>query len=100
MRVSNWLIIDRRGIKGTRKTKPALDWDEIAVKLNLEIPDQLFQRPAIEASVKVSELPNNAYQPELIIDSIKEIENQTGAKINLTVSHVAEEEEEDEETTN
>ena len=93
MKVSNWLIINRRGVVGTRKTKPALQWDEIAIKLNLEVPDQLFQRPTIEASVKVNELPNNAYDPELIINSIKEIENQTGAKINLTVSHVAEESE-------
>lgn len=92
MRVNNWLVINRNGIKTTRKTKPALEFDEIAVKLNLEIPDELFRRPTIEATVKVTDVPNNAYEPELIINSVKDIEQQLGAKINLTVSHVAEEE--------
>lgn len=94
MKVSNWLIIDRKGIKATRKQKPALDWDEIAVKLNLEIPDELFRRPTIDATVKVTDVPNTAYEPTLIIDSIKDIEQQLGAKVQLTVSHVAEESEE------
>lgn len=92
MKVSNWLVIDKNGIKATRKTKPGLDWDEIAVKINLEVPDELFRRPTIEATVRVQDVPNNAYQPELIIDSVKEIEQQTGAKINFTVSHVNEDE--------
>lgn len=91
MKVSNWLVIDKNGVKSTRKTKPSLDWDEIAVKINLEIPDEIFRRPTIEATVKVVDVPNNAYEPQLIIDSVKDIEQQTGAKIKFTVSHVAEE---------
>lgn len=92
MKTSNWLIIDKNGIKATRKTKPALDWDEIAVKVNLEVPNELFQRPTIEATVQVKDVPNNAYKPELIIDAVENIEQQTGAKINFSVTHVAEEE--------
>lgn len=91
MKVSNWLVIDKNGVKSTRKTKPSLDWDEIAVKINLDIPDEIFKRPTIEATVKVTDVPNTAYEPELIINSVKDIEQQTGAKINFTVSHVAEE---------
>lgn len=93
MKVSNWLVIDKNGIKGTRKTKPALDWDEVAVKINLDIPDEIFKRPTIEATLKVVDVPNTAFEPDLIIDSVKDIEQQTGAKINFTVSHVAEEKE-------
>lgn len=93
MKVSNWLVINRNGVKTVRKSKPSLDWDEIAVKLNLEIPDELFRRPTIEASVKVTDVPNTVYQPDLIIASINDIEQQLGAKVNLTVSHVTEEEE-------
>lgn len=91
MKVSNWLVINKNGVKTVRKSKPSLDWDEIAVKINLEIPNELFQRPTIEATVKVTDVPNTAYEPELVIDSIKDIEQQLGAKINLTVSHVNEE---------
>lgn len=95
MKVSNWLVINRNGVKTVRKSKPSLDWDEIAVKLNLEIPDELFRRPTIEANVKVTDVPNTVYEPELIIASVKDIEQQLGARINLTVSHVAEEKEEE-----
>lgn len=93
MKVSNWLVIDKNGVKATRKTKPALDWDEVAVKINLEIPDEIFKRPTIEATLKVTDVPNTAFEPALIIDSVKDIEQQTGAKINFTVTHVAEAEE-------
>lgn len=94
MRVSNWLVINRNGVKTVRKSKPALEWDEIAVKLNIEIPNELFQRPTIEATVKVTDVPNTVYEPELVIADIQDIEQRLGAKINLTVSHVAEEKEE------
>lgn len=93
MKVSNWLVINRNGVKTVRKSKPSLEWDEIAVKLNIEIPNELFQRPTIEASVRVTDVPNTVYEPELIIADIKDIEQRLGAKVNLTVSHVAEEEE-------
>lgn len=91
MKVSNWLIIDRNGVKGTRKTKPALDWDEIAVKLNMEIPDELFRRPTIEATVQVKDVPNNAYEPQIVLDTVELIEQRTGAKINFRVLPVDEE---------
>lgn len=93
MKVSNWLVINRNGVKTVRKSKPALEWDEIAVKLNIEIPNELFQRPTIEATVKVTDVPNTVYEPELVIADIQDIEQRLGAKINLTVSHVAEEKE-------
>lgn len=85
MKVSNWLIIDKNGIKAARKTKPALDWDEIAIKVNLDIPNELFQRPTIEATVQVKDIPNNAYEPEIVLDTVDLIEQQTGAKINFKV---------------
>ena len=85
MKTSSWLIIDRDGIKATRKTKPPLDWDEIAIKVNLEVPNELFQRPTIEATVTVTDVPNNAYEPEIIINTKELIEQQTGAKINFKV---------------
>lgn len=87
MKAKEWLIINKNGIKSTRKTKPALDWDEIAVQINLEIPDELFKRPTIEARLEVKDVPNNAYNPEIIVNTASLIEQQTGAKINFTVVH-------------
>jgi hypothetical protein len=85
MKTSSWLIINKNGIKSVRKTKPALEWDEIAVRVHLEIPNQLFGRPQIEATLKVEDIPNNSYSPELLINTAELIEQQTGAKVLFTV---------------
>lgn len=85
MKIINWLIIDKNGIKGTRRTKPDLKWNEIAVKINLEIPKELFERPSIEANLKIDNVPNNAYNPDIIINTKELIEQQTGAKIEFRV---------------
>lgn len=88
MKVSNWLVINKNGVKAVRKTKPSLDWDEIAVKINLDVPKELFDRPTLEATLQVKDVPNNAYKPDVIIDTVDLIEQQTGAKINFTVTRV------------
>lgn len=93
MRTMNWLIIDKNGIKGTRKTKPDLKWNEIAVKIILEISKELFERPQIEATIKIDEVPNNAYKPDLIINTKELIEQQTGAKIDFKILPIEEENE-------
>lgn len=85
MRVINWLIINKNGIKGVRKTKPDLAYNEIACRLQLDIPKELFERPQIEASLKIDNIPNNAYNPEIILNTKDLIEQQTGAKINFKI---------------
>lgn len=91
MILTNWLVINKNGIKSVRKSKPGLDWDEVAVKINIDVPKELFQRPTLEATLIVKDIPNNAYHPEVVIDTVALIEQQTGAKINFTVSQVFEE---------
>ena len=88
MILSSWLIVNKNGIKSVRKQKPSLDWDEVAVKINIDVPKELFDRPTLEATLVVRDIPNNAYQPEVILDTVDLIEQQTGAKINFTVSKV------------
>jgi hypothetical protein len=85
MKVSQWLAISKNGITRVRKTKPFLEWDEIAIKLDLVIPDDLFRRPIIDATLTVKDVPNNKYEPEIVINTKELIEQQTGAKINFTV---------------
>lgn len=88
MKFINWLIINKNGIKAVRRTKPALDYNEIAVKINLDIPKELFERPSIEATLKIDGVPNNVYKPDLIINTADLIEQQTGAKIEFKVLKV------------
>lgn len=85
MKVSQWLAINKNGIVKVRKTKPFLEWDEVAVRLQLDIPDELFRRPTIDATLIVKDVPNNAYEPEIVVNTKELIEQQTGAKINFTV---------------
>ena len=92
MKIVNWLIINKNGIKGVRKSKPDLAYDEIAVKINLDIPKELFERPAIEATIKIEDIPNNAYNPDIILNTKELIEQQTGAKIDFRILNTEEEE--------
>lgn len=85
MKFVNWLIINKNGIKGVRKTKPDLAYNEIACRLQLDIPKELFERPQIEASLKIDNIPNNAYNPEIILNTKDLIEQQTGAKIDFKI---------------
>ncbi len=85
MIIINWLILDKKGIKAARKTKPDLKWNEIAIKIKLDIPKELFDRPQLEATIKVDSIPNNAYKPDLIINTKELIEQQTGAKIEFNI---------------
>lgn len=86
-----WLVINKNGIKTVRKSKPALDWDELAVKINLNIPKELFDRPQIEATLKIQDVPNISNDYELIINTKELIEQQTGAKIDFKVLKTEEE---------
>ena len=94
MKSSSWLIINKNGINGVRKTKPALEWDELAVKINIEIPNQLFERSQVETILKIENIPNKRYEPERLINTADLIEQQTGAKVVFrVVSDVQEQEE-------
>lgn len=87
----NWLIINKNGIKAVRRTKPALEYNEIAVKVNMSIPKELFERPTIEANLIIDNVPNNASNTDLIINTKELIEQQTGAKIKFKVLSAEEE---------
>lgn len=91
MKINQWLAINKNGITKVKKTKPALNWDEIAIKILLEIPDELFRRPIIDAHLEIKDVPNNAYNPEIIVNTKELIEQQTGAKINFTVNEIPKE---------
>lgn len=85
MKTTQWMAINKSGIQRIRQTKPFLEWDELAVKVTLEVPDELFRRPTIDARLEVKDVPNNAYDADVVINTKELIEQQTGAKINFTV---------------
>jgi hypothetical protein len=73
--------------------KPALNADEIAIHLLMEIPDILFERPTIEARVVV---PNEAVPPlrldaEVLQQVDDAIRSATGLQVILSVAPPEEE---------
>lgn len=87
MKTNAWLIFKKVGTMEVRKQKPRLEWNELAMQVNVEIPDALFDRPTLEAHITVQDIPNTANDAQVIVNTAELIEQQTGAKINFTVTH-------------
>lgn len=86
MIVRQWLAIGKRGITKVTKAKPQLGGGEIACEIVMKVPDSLFVRPEIKASIDIKDIPSDAYiVPQVIIDMKDMIEQQTGAKIEFTI---------------
>lgn len=67
------------------KRKPSTAADEIAIRLEVEIPDGLFQKPTLEAKITV---PNGIHGPIItteVADNITDIiRRETGLTIRLS----------------
>jgi len=85
MKVKQWPVLSKKGIVCARKTKPTLDWNQIAMRIELNVPDELFNRPHIEAKLTIKDVPPNVFDPEVIVNTKELIEQQTGAKIDFKV---------------
>ena len=85
--IDKWLAINANGAVRVREQRPDLKFNELAMKLRIEIPDELFIRPTIDAKLKVEDVPATEFNPEVIVNTKELIEQQTGAKIDMTVVH-------------
>lgn len=87
LEVSHYVIVSETGRVRTTKNPPDLRRDEVSIRLKLCIPRKVFERPLIQATVRVDEqaiLPKEI-SPEVLINTAKLIEQQTGFKVELTV---------------
>lgn len=69
------------------RKRPGLAWNEIAIECELDLPNILFQRPALSATIKVEDAQAGprAIEP-VVIDNIKNaIEQAAGVEVRLTV---------------
>jgi len=86
MIVQGYLNIKSTGVCRFTKNKVGLDWNEIAVKLEIDIPNELFKKPILEARIEVGKDIVPKPQPyELILNTKELIEQSTGAQINFKV---------------
>lgn len=92
MHLSQYIVIKRTGANyykkySSRLTKsnPSLESNEIAIKVSIEIPDEIFDKPSLEAKIVV---PTEAVSKPIIsaevIDNVQDIIKQnTGFEVKL-----------------
>ena len=86
MKCNGYLSVNSRGTTRFTKTRCGLNWDEISIKISMDIPDKLFERPLIEAKIQVSkDIIPKAQPVELILNTKELIEQSTGAKIEFSI---------------
>jgi hypothetical protein len=80
MNFSKYLVIGadprsiyRRPTARITDKKPSLKSNEIAIQLSLDIPDTLFQRPALSATIKIDKNLAPETIPANVIDNVKQI---------------------------
>lgn len=76
------------------KTSPSLDKNEIALRIEVNVPDAVFEKPQLEATINVPEEAVNA--PVIsaeVVDNVEEIIKQnTGFEVKLNLVKPEEEE--------
>ena len=87
MKIPFFLTVSSGGSVRVTKAHPGLNWDELSIYCNLSIPDQLFRKPQLQASITIPEevvmkTPINAK----VADNVAEaIEQSTGLKFAITI---------------
>lgn len=87
MKVAFWVIVNSSGSVHTRKTKPDLSYNEVAVQINLTLPDGLFDKPQLKADLVVKEdqvttYPVDATVTQDIKDAVKQA---TGMDLSIRI---------------
>jgi len=71
--VEKWLVVKSNGAARLTTRKPALDDDEIAMRLSITIPNGIFHRPTLTATIAV---PDSAVPPATIAaDVVSDVED-------------------------
>lgn len=86
MIVQKYLIISKTGNIVVRQQPPRLSANEIAVRFSLDVPNELFQRPVLEASMKIPKeaIPATKITPKITDNLEQIIKEATG--LNMVVS--------------
>ena len=87
MKIDFWLKVSKDGKIATSKGRPnTTRWDEIAIKMSLQVPKELFERPTLAASI---EIPQSAAPPLEInaetVNNLEEVLRQNGMNVKLTI---------------
>jgi hypothetical protein len=94
MKTEFWIIVNENGSVHTRKTKPDLSRNEVAVRMGLNLPDTLFHRPLLQADITVDPDQVATYPMDAeVIQGIKQaVLESTGVDLNIKLLDPHEEE--------
>ena len=88
VRVNNFSSVRKAGSIQVRKAKPGTNHDELAIRLAIDIPDSLFEKPTL--SVTASVPPETGSGPEItaeVQESIADlIRSQLGVNVHITTT--------------
>ncbi|MEO6522223.1 MAG: hypothetical protein ABIN91_11135 [Mucilaginibacter sp.] len=87
MKTKFYLKVNSNGSVNTTKSRPDLRFDEVAILVNVELPDLLFQKPQITATIAVSDENITPFTIDAItVDNVKDaIETATGIQVKLSI---------------
>jgi hypothetical protein len=101
MKVEAWLKISARkhylnwraGAVGVSKSKPATKANEIAIKLEVEVPDSLFEIPELRARVEVpaSSVSKPVIDAKVTDNIAAELSKQLGLNVRVSAEEVEQE---------
>jgi len=94
MIIQKYLVIKSNGSAKVVEREPRLERNEISLRLSLEIPNALFERPRLEATMKIptEAIPKIKITPTVSDNVEKLIRQSTGLNMHVTViEHEAEE---------
>lgn len=94
MEISQYLIISEGkkrynpNVKLVKTLKGNMPSNAVALKLNINIPDSIFKRPQLQASIKINEEDiNKPIINAAVIDNITEVfKQQLG--VDVTIQHI------------
>ena len=87
MKVKKWLTVDSRGIARLTAGKPNMNYDEVSILLEINLPEELFRKPRLEANI---DIPKEAAGPDVlnseVVENVKEVvEKATGLTFSINV---------------
>lgn len=89
MRTQFYLVVNSNGTAAVKKNRPGLNWNEVSIFVNLELPDQLFRKPQLSAQIKVEESQVSPMEIDVETqNNIREaIEAAAGVQVKLTIEN-------------
>lgn len=77
--------VEMSGVRVTRRKPGSVAGDEVAMAMSINIPDSLFIKPVLQASISIPDMPSGLEITTEVTDNIAAIiKEQTGITLNIS----------------